>query len=77
MMRYYKRESTEVLKRLAAQVVAFAGEINPDGIHGLEIIYSDDTRFHPLTEEENNRYKAQAKKTDNQIAGLILGPSAN
>jgi hypothetical protein len=75
--RYYRRAPTETLKRLAAQVVTIAGEINPAGIKGLEIAVSDASRFHLIAEDENERLHAQAKALDLEAGQLIRGQGKN
>jgi hypothetical protein len=63
-LRYYKRESTEKLKRLAARVVTIAGIVNPDGIQGMEMVCSDTTGFHRLSNAENDVLQAQSRAFD-------------
>jgi len=71
-LRYYKKKPIKKLKLLAAHVVTIAGEISPDGIKGLELIYSNATGFHRVSDDENDNLQIQSRALDRQVGDAIL-----
>jgi len=61
------------LVRLAAHEIISAGEINSAIIGGLEIVYSDESGFLLMSEEDTKSLDSQAHKWSAKIGKMILG----
>ncbi|MGA7830600.1 MAG: hypothetical protein WCA21_06550 [Terracidiphilus sp.] len=76
--RYCRRMPTMPVKKLiplAAHLIFSAALLNPAGIGGLEITYSDRDGFHRLPKEETRRMYSKAREWDERIGNIILDDS--
>lgn len=73
MERYYD-ESMAVgqLIPLAAYLIVCAGQINPYGIGGLEIVRCDSAGIHPLTRAENREWESKARDLERRIKDQLF-----
>jgi hypothetical protein len=77
--RYCRRMPQMPVKKLiplAAHLIFSASFLNPAGIGGLEITYSDRDGFHRLPQEETRRWRSKARDWDESIGKIILDDSA-
>lgn len=78
-MRYYSARSAEVrsvqsLLPLASQIIVDAGRLNSGSIGGLEIVYSDTSRFRRVAESDIRALEAQAESRSKSIEELFFSP---
>lgn len=72
-MRYYEREETQRLRRLAAHLIVAGGEINSGYIGGFETVCCENGVFERYTGIQNRALENEAKQQTNQIGRFILG----
>lgn len=68
--------SVDELTHLAAYMVLSAGQLNPRGIGGLDVVCCDGSGVHRLPGKSLSELKGQAKEWDRSIEKLIFTPSS-
>ena len=72
--RYYRTEPVEVLKQLAAQLIADAAKLNTGFIGGLEIIVCDGNGIERLPDDLTADLELEAEKRGRTIGELFFKP---
>lgn len=73
--RYYKPGlSVAELLRLSAHLIVTAGEINPSGVGGLELVICDAAGCHRFPDESLAMIESQSKAHSDELADLFSGP---